>query len=105
MLMPTRIAVALFLLAALPVWCGERLLTKDTFFDFETIANPAISPDGSQIVFSRGWLDGVKDQNRANLWIVDREGKRVRELTSGSWRDSEPVWAPDGKAHRVSVRP
>ncbi|MDX2149144.1 MAG: S9 family peptidase [Bryobacteraceae bacterium] len=89
--------LVLVILAALPMLGGERLLTKETFFDFETISNPSISPDGTQIVFSRGWLDNVKDQNRANLWIVDREGKRVRELTHGNWRDSEPVWSPDGK--------
>ena len=27
--------------------------------------------------------------------IVD--GSRTRELTSGTWRDSQPVWSPDGK--------
>jgi dipeptidyl aminopeptidase/acylaminoacyl peptidase len=25
------------------------------------------------------------------------DGKRVRELTSGSWHDSSPVWSPDGR--------
>jgi Tol biopolymer transport system component len=42
-------------------------------------------------------VDKLKDQGRSNLWIVDRNGERLRELTSGSWRDSSPVWSPDGK--------
>ena len=75
----------------------SRLLTKETFLDMESVSSPAIAPDGRQIVFSREWIDAVKDQSRANLWIVDASGTRVRQLTSGPWRDSSPVWAPDSK--------
>jgi dipeptidyl aminopeptidase/acylaminoacyl peptidase len=73
-----------------------RFLDKETFMDMETVSNPSISPDGAQIVFSRGWIDKVKDQARSNLWIVDAGGTRLRELTRGSWRDSAPAWSPDG---------
>jgi dipeptidyl aminopeptidase/acylaminoacyl peptidase len=73
-----------------------RFLDKDTFMDMEGVANAAISPDGSQIVFSRSWVDKVKDQGRSNIWIVDASGARLRELTRGSWRDTSPVWSPDG---------
>lgn len=72
-------------------------LTKDTFMDMESISNAAISPDGKYIVFTRTWVDKVKDQYNSNLWIIDSDGTRVRELTSGNWRDSSPVWSPDGK--------
>ncbi|HET9712429.1 MAG TPA: DPP IV N-terminal domain-containing protein, partial [Pyrinomonadaceae bacterium] len=72
-------------------------LTKETFMDMESVSNPAISPDGRQIVFTRSWVDKVKDERVSNLWIVDVDGTRVRELTSGTWRDSQPVWSPDGK--------
>jgi len=75
----------------------KRLLDKETFMEMESISSPAISPDGRQIVFTRTWVDKVKDQARSNLWIVDVEGTRVRELTHGNWRDSAPVWAPDSK--------
>src|SRR6266404_4253294 len=44
-------------------------LDKETFMNMESVAGPAISVDGT----------------------------RVRELTSGNWRDSQPVWSPDGK--------
>ena len=74
----------------------QGALDKDTFMDMETVSNPAISPDGSQIVFARGWVDKLKDQARSNIWIVDTAGTRLRELTRGNWRDSAPVWSPDG---------
>jgi len=75
----------------------KRLLDKETFMEMESVSNPAISPDGKQIVFTRTWIDKMKDQSRSNLWMVDVEGARIRELTVGSWRDSSPVWSPDGK--------
>lgn len=74
-----------------------KLLETETFFEMESVGNPAISPDGKQIIFTRTWIDKINDRNASNLWIVDIEGKRVRELTHGNWRDFSPVWSPDGK--------
>lgn len=78
---------------------GEKikLLTEETFMEMETVRNPALSPDGKLILFSRGWVDKMEDRSQSNLWIVDVEGKRIRELTHGNWRDFSPVWSPDGK--------
>ena len=74
-----------------------KLLDKETFFQMESVSSPQISPDGAQIVFARGFVDIMKDQNASNLWIVDVKGERLRQLTDGAWRDSAPVWSPDGK--------
>lgn len=76
---------------------NDRLLDTETFMEMEGISSPNISPDGKNIIFVRGWVDKMNDQQRSNLWIVDVEGKRVRELTQGNWRDYSPVWSPDGK--------
>ncbi|HXH83027.1 MAG TPA: S9 family peptidase [Candidatus Tectomicrobia bacterium] len=89
--------VLLCLLTPAAAQQASRLLDKDTFMEMESIAAPAISPDGTQIVFSREWIDQMKDQSRSNLWIVDVDSGRLRELTRGNWRDTSPVWAPDGK--------
>jgi dipeptidyl aminopeptidase/acylaminoacyl peptidase len=99
---PHRFAalVALILVAALsaPTTAqAPRVLDKETFMDMESVGAPAISADGRQIVFARTWIDKMKDQSRSNLWIVDADGARVRELTRGGWRDSAPAWAPDSK--------
>jgi dipeptidyl aminopeptidase/acylaminoacyl peptidase len=76
---------------------SAKLLDKDTFMEMESVGAPNISPDGKHIVFARTWIDKMKDQSRSNLWLVDADGARVRELTRGDWRDSAPVWAPDAK--------
>jgi dipeptidyl aminopeptidase/acylaminoacyl peptidase len=74
-----------------------RLLDKDSFMEMESVGNPAISPDGRSIIFTRTWVDKLKDRYRSNLWIIDVDGARVRELTGGAHNDSSPVWSPDGK--------
>ena len=90
-------ALAALLAAAQPAGNTPKGLDHDTFFEMESVAGPAISPDGALIVFSRSWADKMKDQQRSNLWLVDKSGQRLRHLTPGNWRDSAPVWSPDGK--------
>jgi dipeptidyl aminopeptidase/acylaminoacyl peptidase len=90
-------AVAAFVFTpGLAAQSALRGLDKDTFMDMESVGAPAISPDGSQVVFTRAWVDKVKDQTRSNVWVIDVAGTRLRELTRGSWRDTAPVWSPDG---------
>ena len=86
----------LLVVSALTLTASPASLDDDSFFDMESISDARISPDGRSIVFSRSWSDRVKDQRRGNLWLVNSDGSRLRELTHGNWQDSNPVWSPDG---------
>lgn len=74
-----------------------KLLDKETYMEMESVGSPNISPDGKLIIFTRAWVDRMQDRQASNLWLVDVKGERTRELTHGNWRDSSPVWSPDGK--------
>lgn len=76
---------------------GYRILDMETYMEMESVGSPNISPNGSLILFTRGWVDKINDRTRSNLWMVDVEGKRIRELTHGDWEDSSPAWSPDGE--------
>ena len=80
----------------LPVWAQEvpsdTLLTVDHFLDMERVGSPQISPDGSQIVFTRSRVDKMADRWQSELWIMNADGSRKRFLTKGSG----PRWSPDG---------
>ena len=73
-----------------------KLLDEETYMEMETVGSPNISPNGSLIIFTRGWVDKMNDRRASNLWIADSKGGRIRELTHGNWRDSSPVWSPNG---------
>lgn len=90
----TLLCVCLSALSAAEVKKG---LDAESIFEMEAVAAPAISPDGKLIVFSRQGVDKMKDQQRANLWLVNSDGSRLRELTTGTFRDTAPVWSPDGQ--------
>ena len=99
--MRTRLSLVLAVLIFAPAVAAQRAdapryLDKATFFQMESIANPHISPDGSTVLFSRGYPDLMRDQQQSNLWVIDVAGTRLRQLTDGAWSDSAPVWSPDG---------
>lgn len=58
-------------------------------------SQPAISPDGSRVVYVLRTLDGDQDRNVDQLWTVPAAGGPPRRLTAGS-TDADPAWSPDG---------
>ena len=74
-----------------------RFITDQDLLKFVWVADPQVSPDGSQVVYVRVVVNEKTDDYDTNLWIVPADGREApRELTMGT-RDSTPRWAPDGK--------
>ena len=70
----------------------NRMLKVDDYLDYETVADPRLSPDGTQVVYTRRWVNRMEDRMDAALWIVAADGSKNRFLTKGS----NAVWSPDG---------
>ncbi len=70
----------------------NKRLKLDLFLDWEYVAAPQISPDGSQIIYSRRWTDKVNDRYESEVWIMNADGSKNRFLMKGS----SPQWSPDG---------
>jgi TolB protein len=53
-------------------------------------ASPAVSPDGRTIAFEseRG--------GNVDIYLMDRDGRNVRRLTTDPAEDRSPAWSPDG---------
>jgi dipeptidyl aminopeptidase/acylaminoacyl peptidase len=67
-------------------------LTLDLYLEWEGVADPQISPDGRQIIYTRRWVDKLNDRWESSLWIMDANGARNRFLTDGS----SARWSPTG---------
>ena len=66
------------------------------YLDFEQVSDPQISPDGSQVIYTRRWVDQKADRWSSALWIMDADGINPTQVTRGapsrapSWRRSTP---------------
>lgn len=74
----------------------KRLIKADDIYAFHWLADPQISPDGSQIAYTYVSVNSKHDGYETSLWIVPSAGGEPRQITAGP-HDSGPRWAPDGK--------
>jgi dipeptidyl aminopeptidase/acylaminoacyl peptidase len=71
---------------------SDTLLTVTHYLDWEQVSDPQLSPDGSQIVYTRSWVNRLEDKWESALWIMNADGSKARYLTKGS----SARWSPDG---------
>ena len=86
-----------FALACTPVLVAAQStpndrLTLDLYLEYETVSDPQLSPDGAQIIYTRGWIDKMNDKRESSLWIMNADGSRNRFLVRGS----SARWSPTG---------
>jgi dipeptidyl aminopeptidase/acylaminoacyl peptidase len=97
-----RVHLCGFLLASLPTLLAAQeaqtpalpkdRLSLDLYLELETVSDPQLSPDGAQIVYTRGWIDKMNDKRESSLWIMNADGGRNRFLAKGSGAR----WSPNG---------
>jgi dipeptidyl aminopeptidase/acylaminoacyl peptidase len=95
------VALVVSLVPALPAAAQEngnagtrtdRLSLAD-FLDWQTVADPQVSPDGRQVIYTRGWIDAANDRRASSLHIMSADGSRPRSLLEGS----SARWSPGGE--------
>ncbi|HEX3913411.1 MAG TPA: S9 family peptidase [Steroidobacteraceae bacterium] len=90
-------AVAL-LCAAAPVSAADAShsgrFTVGDYLDLQSAADPQMSPDGTQVVYTRTMVDKMADTKQTAVWIVGADGQHHRFIAKGSGA----VWSPDGKS-------
>ena len=95
-ILPTTLPILLAALVASPALTAQNepdgTLNLVTYLDWEWVANPRISPDGTQIIYTRSWVDKINDRRDSEVYIMNADGSRKRRLTEGS----SPKWSPSG---------
>jgi len=91
-----RVLVASLVLASAPV--AAKGLTVDDMLAMQRVSDPAVSPDGKQVVFVVRDTDMDANRGRTDLYLANVDGTGgVRRLTSHPENDSDPRWSPDGR--------
>jgi dipeptidyl aminopeptidase/acylaminoacyl peptidase len=95
-----RIAIVIAVLGVMtarPALAQRRPIAEKDLFKFVWIADPQISPDGSQVAFVRVTVDEKKDAYETAIWIARADGAESPRAFTGGTRDTTPRWSPDGR--------
>ncbi len=71
----------------------QNRISLEQYLDWEDVQNPQLSPDGTQIIFTRRWIDKMNDKWESSVWVMNADGTHQRSLVQGS----DVQWSPDGK--------
>ena len=71
----------------------QNRVQLEQYLDWEDVQNPQLSPDGTQIIFTRRWIDKMNDKWESSVWLMNADGTHQRSLVQGS----DVQWSPDGK--------
>ncbi|MEX1128426.1 MAG: S9 family peptidase [Vicinamibacterales bacterium] len=99
----TALLTALVCALAVPAAAQRRTITETDLLKFVWVADPQISPDGSQVAFVRVDVNEKADTYDTAVWIVRSDGSEPPRRLTGTTRDSAPRWSPDG-GHLAFVR-
>lgn len=75
---------------------GKRLITADDLKRIKLVSDPQAQPDGSLVAWVVTRVDDDGDTYASSIWIGNSNGENARQLTSGTSRDTNPRWSPDG---------
>ena len=76
----------------------RRGVMAEDYFSFVFVADPRLSPDGSQVAYVSSRVDKAKNRRIPSIWIVATDGRSApRLLLDEVWSASAPRWSPDGK--------
>jgi dipeptidyl aminopeptidase/acylaminoacyl peptidase len=72
-------------------------MTPEDVFELTGVADPRLSPDGATVAYVVWGVDEKANDYRSTIWLAALDGEAApRRFTSGTKRDAEPRWSPDG---------
>ncbi len=73
----------------------KRPLTAEFLYDLKLAANPQLSPNGEQLIFSVQRVDQKTEKKYADIYLADAKTGALQQFSYGDYSDTNPRWAPD----------
>jgi dipeptidyl aminopeptidase/acylaminoacyl peptidase len=73
-----------------------RTITAEDLYQFNTVADVRISPDGQHVVYTVQRVDRKTEKKYTNLWVTPTKNGEPRQFTTGDQHDGGARWSPDG---------
>jgi dipeptidyl aminopeptidase/acylaminoacyl peptidase len=72
-------------------------MVPEDVYELVGVADPRLSPDGTTIAYAVWRIDREANEVKGAIWLAQVDGSWApRQFTSGTSRDSDPRWSPDG---------
>ncbi|MBX7214265.1 MAG: S9 family peptidase [Thermoflexales bacterium] len=71
-------------------------ISPESIFDFVTLEDVRISPDGRYAAFVRVTVDKANNRYKRNIWLKELNGDAPAFPATNGGKDSAPRWRPDG---------
>src|SRR5438067_12792540 len=86
--------------AATGAIAAPRGFTVEDLVGMERVGSPAVSPDGTRVVYTVRTTDMAKNRGHTDLYMVDLRAPHPApvRLTNHSASSSDPEWSPSGDA-------
>ncbi len=91
------VALLLLGLTGSAVAQGQRSMTLVDLLEVPSLGDPALSPDGRQLVYTMSRPDWKANRRVGHIWRMNLDGSATVQLTNGPRSESSPRWSPDGK--------
>ncbi len=90
--------LSLLLVTQLAAAPAKKPFTVHEQVSLRRVSGFSVSPDGRQLAFALRSTDLEANKGRLDLWLVNVDGSGLRQLTTHEGNETDPAWAPDGKA-------
>lgn len=76
---------------------SQKPMSLIDFLNIPSLGNPALSPDGTQLVYVLSESNWEKNRQLGHIWRQNVDGTNLIQLTNSPEGESNPQWSPDGK--------
>lgn len=74
-----------------------RTITAEDLYQFNTVADVRISPDGLNVIYTVQRVDRKTEKKYTNLWVAPTGIGEPHQFTTGDQHDGNARWSPDGR--------